>query len=55
VSGDSGCFALIELKEAGGGFVDLERLFALRAVDGAGEIPIGVKELGSCAFDSFEI
>jgi hypothetical protein len=46
---------LIELKEAGRGFVDLEGLFALRAVYGADEIPIGVKELGSCAVDSLEI
>ncbi len=47
-------FALIELIEAGGGFVDLQGLFVLRAVYGAGEVPIGVQEISSGAFDSFE-
>ena len=47
-------FALIELIEAGGGFVDLKGLFVLRAVYGAGEVPIGVEEIGGGAFDSFE-
>jgi hypothetical protein len=47
-------FALIELIEAGGGFVDLQGLFVLRAVHGAGKVPIGVEEIGGCAFDSFE-
>jgi hypothetical protein len=47
-------FALIELKEAGGGFVDLQGLFVLRAVYGAGKVPIGVEEIGGGAFDSFE-
>jgi len=46
---------LIALKEARRGFVDLERLFALRAVYGADEIPIGVKKLDGGAVDAFEI
>jgi hypothetical protein len=48
-------FTLIELKEAGGGFVDLEGLFVLRSVYGAGEVPKGVEELGSGAFDSCQV
>jgi hypothetical protein len=47
-------FALIELIEAGGGFVDLKGLFMLRPVYGAGEVPIDVEEIGGGAFDAFE-
>jgi hypothetical protein len=53
--GDSTGFALIELKEAGRGLVDLKGLFMLGAVNGADEVPEGVKELGSGAFNSLQI
>jgi hypothetical protein len=50
--GDSDGVGLIELSETGRGFVDLERLLVLRAVYGAGEVPIGVEEVGGGGFDA---
>lgn len=47
-------FGLVELIEAGRGFVDLKGLFVLRPVYGACKVPIGVEELGGGTFDSFQ-
>jgi hypothetical protein len=38
----------------GSGFVDLTGLFALRAMYWAGEVPIGVEEIGRRAFDALQ-